>query len=281
MPPSSKPSSARKGMRRVRARPEALAFEDQGVAEQAAERVARAGRDRRRDEAVDGIRQQWHLGERSRAQDIGIAVAPVLVDERAVAQVADAAAAPAQEAAEGPRLGQGARAAAATWTPCASGAPRCGEPSEITWRTRSTQAAATLAGPVAGAARDQAAHRVPDERDPSTSTGQAATSSSSSSASDAAVLGDVAAAVVADLDRGHVEIPREAGAVGLPAPRSRQANSVSIRPWRNTTRRGRRRREGRRERAPARRPPHARRRAPRAAAAARCPRAPAGRRSGR
>ena len=54
---------------------------------------------------------------------------------------------------------------------------------------------------VAGAACHEPAHRVPDERDRSTCTGHAATPASSSSASERAVVGDVAAGVVADVER--------------------------------------------------------------------------------
>ena len=68
--------------------------------------MARAAGDRGRDEAVRGSLQQRHLLARRRAQGIGVATPPVLVDQRAVAQVADAGRAPAQEGAEHPRLGQ-------------------------------------------------------------------------------------------------------------------------------------------------------------------------------
>src|SRR4051812_29049412 len=68
--------------------------------------MPRATCDRRRDEAVRRALEQRHLLARLGTQRIWIALAPVRVDERALTQVADAAAAPAQEAADGPRLGQ-------------------------------------------------------------------------------------------------------------------------------------------------------------------------------
>ena len=68
--------------------------------------MARAARDGRGHEAVRRPVEQRHLAARRRAQDVGVATLPVLVDQRALAQVADARAAPAQERAERPRLGQ-------------------------------------------------------------------------------------------------------------------------------------------------------------------------------
>src|ERR1019366_2868574 len=50
--------------------------------------------------------QQRHLLAGDRTQRLGIAAAPVLVDQRSRAQAANAGAAPPQEAAEDPRLGQ-------------------------------------------------------------------------------------------------------------------------------------------------------------------------------
>src|ERR687895_1014545 len=76
-------------------------LEHQTVAQQAPEGVLRPATDRGRDEAMRGPRQQRNLSTRRRAQRVGIAVAPVLVDERALAQVADARATPPQEGGEG------------------------------------------------------------------------------------------------------------------------------------------------------------------------------------
>src|ERR1700746_3494583 len=64
--------------------------EDEDVAEEASERVARIPRDGRRDEAVGRAGEQRNLGAGLRAQRVRVAPAPVLVDERTVAQVANA-----------------------------------------------------------------------------------------------------------------------------------------------------------------------------------------------
>src|SRR5206468_10255295 len=74
--------------------------EHQTVAEQSPDGMARIARERGRDEAVGGALQERHLLADAGAQRVGIAVAPVGVDERALAQVADAAAAAAEERAE-------------------------------------------------------------------------------------------------------------------------------------------------------------------------------------
>src|SRR5215210_1244174 len=74
------------------------------VADQAAERMAIAAGDGRRDEAVGGALEQRDLRARGRLERVRIAVAPVLVHERTPAEVADAAAATAQEVREGARL---------------------------------------------------------------------------------------------------------------------------------------------------------------------------------
>ncbi len=114
--------------------------EDERVAEQAAERVAVAAGDRGGDEAVDRALEQRDLPAGLGAQRVRVPVAPVRVDQRAVAQVADARAAPAQE--PGERVsGMACSPAASACTPWASGAPVCGVPSETTWRTRRVQAA--------------------------------------------------------------------------------------------------------------------------------------------
>src|SRR5258705_12723691 len=79
--------------------------QDEHVADQPADRMARAARDRRGDEVMRYALEQRHLAQRGRAQRLRIAALPVLVDERATAQVADAGAAAAQEGS--PRTGVG------------------------------------------------------------------------------------------------------------------------------------------------------------------------------
>ena len=133
--PMWRPCSSWKPTCGVRLRPDALGSQHERVADDAADGMARAARDRRGDEAVRRALEQRHLLAGRGAQRLGVAVAPVLVDQRALAQVADAGAAAAQEG-ENVRV-SGSRPSAwlATWTACSSGAPMCGEPSETTWRT--------------------------------------------------------------------------------------------------------------------------------------------------
>ena len=92
---------------------------------------------------------------------------------------------------------------------------------------------------VAGAARHEPAHRVPDERDLLDLHRPRVDERLEQVGERAAVLGDVAAGVVADVDRREAELAREARAVvRRPAARSRHACSVPISPWTNTTSRG-------------------------------------------
>src|SRR5437764_11974807 len=67
-------------------------YED--VAQQTSEGVVRAPGDGGRDEEVRGALEQRHLPACRRTQGIGVPAPPVLVDQRAVAAVADAGRAP-------------------------------------------------------------------------------------------------------------------------------------------------------------------------------------------
>ncbi len=89
----------------------------------------------------------------------------------------------------------------------------CGEPSETTWRTRPTQACPRSRGLAAGAARDQPAHRVPDERDLLDLHGPRGDDLLEQVGKRAAVAGDVAAAVVADVERRAADVLRQPRAV--------------------------------------------------------------------
>ena len=198
--------------------------EHERVAEQAPERVAGIARDRRRDEAVRGARQQWHLLARGRAQRVGVAVAPVCVDERAVAQVANARRAAAQEVREHARLGQrGER--------CRSGVHALLERRAEVRRAERDHMPNEL-GPapparralVARAARDQPAHRVSDERDLVHGKRPRVDHLREQRGQRSAVFGDVKTAVVAHVQRRAADVAREPGAVrvvrvlGAPLP---------------------------------------------------------------
>ena len=183
--------------------------EHERVADQAAERVLVGPRDGRGHEGVRRVRQQRDLAQRLRAQRVGVAAAPVLVDQRAAAQVADARAAPAQEAGERARLGREVQRGAH------------GVHGLLERRARVRRAErdgqAHLRGPLAaamaGGARDEPAHRVPDERDP------LRVEPVQQRRERRPVLGDVAAGVVADEDRRHAELLFKPLAVGRRAPR--------------------------------------------------------------
>ena len=74
---------------------------------------------------------------------------------------------------------------AATWTACSSGAPMCGEPSETTLRTCSTQARRRRSAAMWHALRETSPPiECPTSATSSTSTGHASTTASSSSASE-------------------------------------------------------------------------------------------------
>ena len=132
--------------------------------------------------------------------------------------------------------------------------------------------------------RHQPAHRVPDQRDPLDLHRPRGHQALEQVGQLQPVLGDVAAGVVAQLDRREAELLAQAAGVGLAvaAGAERQENSLSISPCRNTTSRRRGVRVGRpRALAASGCDRAAPRRAPPSAHAGRCPRARAGRRSGR
>ncbi len=203
---------------RDRARPPAAGRarrQHEPVAEHPPDGMARVARDRRGDEAVGRAREQRDLGAGGGAQRVGVVAVPVAVDQRSVAQVADPRAAAAQEARERPRLGQ-----------CVQGVRReVGPLRERGAAVRRAEAddVADAAGPVhprldrlvAGAARDEAAHRVADERDLGHLGGPRGDDLLEQLGQRAPVLRDVAAAVVADVERGAAEVALEPRAVGL------------------------------------------------------------------
>ena len=100
-------------------------LEHEPVADHARHRMVGAARDRRGDEAVAGVLEQRDLLAGGRAQRLGVAVAPVLVDQRAAPHVADPGAAAAQEAREGPRLTASPRARRPRSGPPTRAARRC------------------------------------------------------------------------------------------------------------------------------------------------------------
>ena len=69
----------------------------------------------------------------------------------------------AGSAANGRVSGSASSAALIQCMPCASGAPACGVPSEITWRTHPNPGVAALGALMARRARHQPAHRVADQ----------------------------------------------------------------------------------------------------------------------
>src|ERR1039458_9561855 len=81
-------------------------LQDEDVTEQPSEGMPRVTGDGCRDETVGCPRQQRNLLARDRAQRLRITPPPILVDQRAVAQVTNPGAALFQEAAQHPRLGQ-------------------------------------------------------------------------------------------------------------------------------------------------------------------------------
>src|SRR3954453_14584576 len=70
--------------------------EDQAIADQAPHRVARIARERGGDEGLRRALQERDLLARARPKGGGIVAVPVGLDERALAQIADPAAAPAE-----------------------------------------------------------------------------------------------------------------------------------------------------------------------------------------
>ena len=189
--------------------------EHERVADQPADGMAVAAGDRGRHEAVSRALEQRNLGAGRSAQRVRVAVAPVLVDERPPAQVADAAAAAPQEVRERARLRQ----------PREPGAEHVHRLLERRAHVRRAERDAVLdeSRPVrvglrrvtAGAARHQAAHGMPHERDLIDVHGPDGQEPLHQLAQRAAVLRDVAAAVVADVDRRAADLAREAVAEPL------------------------------------------------------------------
>ena len=185
------------------------------VADHPAERMARAAGHRGGDEAVRRALEQRHLLAGGGAQRLGVELAPVVVDQRASAQVADAGAAPAQEAAEHPRLGEPAE-------PEGRVVHRLLERRAHVRRAERDDLADAVDPGVAvelrdvrGAAGHQPAHRVADERDLLDLDRPCVDGGLEQLGQRAAVLGDVAAAVVADVDGRDAEVAGELRAVVL------------------------------------------------------------------
>ena len=155
--------------------------EHERVAEQAPDGMRVRWRDRGRDEAVRRALEQRDLRQRLGAQRVRILVAPVLVDQRAAAQIADAGAAAAQEAGERARLGRevqrGAQRVHGLLERCAHVRRAERDPcaDERVHSPPRWQALRATSPPI----------EWPTSAIRSTSTGQSATSSSSSAASDA------------------------------------------------------------------------------------------------
>ena len=75
-------------------------------------------------------------------QRVGVAIQPVLVEQRAVAQVLDALAACVEDACIGRVSGSASRLQPTTLAAFSSGAPKCGEPRQTTCRTARDRLAA-------------------------------------------------------------------------------------------------------------------------------------------
>ena len=248
--PTWRPYSSSKPSLRVRLRPDALGCEHERVADDPADRVARAARDGRGDEAVRRALEQRHLLAGRGAQRLGVAVAPVLVDERALAQVADARAAAAQEGREHARLGQLAERVARdvdTLLHRRTGVRRSEE-------DHVAQERGQLRSRSPAWAQALRATRPPIECPTSTSSetasGHAATVPRAAPQAKAPVVGDVHTAVVVGVVGRVAQLGAQARAVGPPAGAARFAAT----PHRSPSGRGRRppaagSRPGRRRRA--------------------------------
>ena len=177
--------------------------------------------------------------------------------------------------------GSACSAALAQCTPCASGAPMCGDPSETTWRTRPTQASPRSAAWWQADRATSPPIECPTSAIRSTSTGQPATSRLEQVGQLQAVVGDVAAGVVAQLDRREAELLAQPAAVGRAVrPGAARATRTRSPSGRAGTPRAGRWRPGRRPAAPPARVRPAYRRAGRPSArAGRCARSRGGRRS--
>ena len=187
------------------------------VADQPPDRMVRVAGDRGRHEAVRGPREERHLRARGRAQGIRVAALPVAVDERALAQVADAGAAPAQEAPERTRLGDRVERV--------RGVVHALRDRRAQVRRAERDDVPDAAGPgvpglgalVGGAARDEPAHRVADERDLLHRHGPGGDERLEQLVQRAPVLRDVAARVVADVERAAPQVLGEPLAVARAA----------------------------------------------------------------
>ncbi len=241
MPPTCIPYSLSNGIRRLRPRPEAL---DSSTSQSPISRPTgwwRTAGDGGRHEAVRGALEQGHLLAGLHAQGVGVPVAPVLVHERSVEEVPDPGTAAAQEARERARLRERVQR-------------RAGHVHSLGQRRSQVRGAerdhvphlADPAHPIAArpvsrrcARRDRPSN---DRRARSRPPRQATLHQLLEQLRErGAVLGDVPAAVVAQVHGRAPEVasqPRSVGLATLDEEPSRQANSVSIRPWRKTTRRG-------------------------------------------
>ena len=165
--------------------------------------------DGRGDEAVGGVLEQRDLPHTpSKRSASGSLIAPVLVDERPAAEVADPRAAAAQEARERACLGHDVEGRA----------HRCGRPvraarRRVACRARRCGARAPVQSRpwVAGAARDEASHRVADQRDLLDLDRPVRRSPSSSSAASAAPFSEMCLPVLKRIEDGcDSEVPRAA-----------------------------------------------------------------------
>ena len=187
------------------------------VAGQPAERVALGARQRRGDEAVGRALEQRHLRAGGGAQRVGVAALPVAVDQRALAQVADAGAAAAQEAAERARLGHRVQRVRGVVDALRERRAQVRRAERDDVAHQPDPPLPALAGLAGGAARDQPAHRVPDQRDLLHLDRPGRDDLLEQVGERAAVVGDVAAGVVADVERAAAEIARQPRAVAGPA----------------------------------------------------------------
>ena len=175
------PFSSSKPITRVRLRPEALGCSTSQSPTRRPSGMLGARRDGGGDEVVRRALQQRHLPAGRGAQRLRVTLAPVLVDQRAGAQVADAGAAAAQEACERARLADRAerrRRVVHARTPAARRCAGC--------RARPCGARADAQSPPWWHALRATSPPIecPTSAICSTSVGQPATSSSSSAASD-------------------------------------------------------------------------------------------------
>ena len=188
--------------------------------------------------------KEGHLGTAVAEELVGVMAVPVLLDEGAVGRRSLTPTLRTRRTRPiGAVSGSRASSQSATCTTFSNGAPRCGLLQYLLDGADAVRPDHAGRGRLmAGAARDESAHRVADQvHSPAAGTGQFATSSSSSVRQGAAVVADAQSGVVSQMQWGRPEVPGQSvtveptDAAASEEGVRRQDSSLSHRPSTNTT----------------------------------------------